>query len=333
MNNCQFKGRILPSWTGVLTCPFLGAAQASLLSTRFTLMLTQGLTFVLLLAGLVQAQEPEFTLNVNVDLVELSVTVLDESDRDVSGLEALNFEIFEDSVQQDISLFLHDDRPVSLGLVIDNSRSMERKKERVDVAAVSFMRLSNPQDEAFLVHFDDTVRLAQDFTSDIGVIEETLESISPYGQTSLFDAIMTALEKIKEGRYDQKAILLVSDGADNSSAAVFDELLESVRQSDAAVYTIGVLNNSAAGQEARIALEALSDASGGRAFFPQTVDEIPALTENIARELRALYTLGYIPTNSDRDGSWRSVRVYVPTPVETPSFQVNYRHGYYAPDR
>lgn len=296
-------------------------------------MVVQGAAFALLLTGPIQAQVPEFTLNVNVDLVELSVTVLDESDRHVTGLEAVNFEIFEDSVQQDVSLFLHEDRPVSLGIVVDNSRSMERKKERVDTAAISFMRLSNPQDEAFLVHFDDSVRLAEDFTSDINVLEDTLETISPYGQTSLFDAIMTALEKIKEGRYDQKAILLVSDGADNSSEAVFEQVLENVRQSAAAFYTIGVLNDSAAGQEARIALEALADASGGRAFFPQTVNEIPALTENIARELRELYTLGYIPTNAGRDGSWRSVRVYVPTPPETPRFQVNYRHGYYAPDQ
>ena len=295
-------------------------------------MLVNSMALALLLAAAVAAQEPEFTLNVNVDLVELSVTVLDASDRHVTGLEAVNFEIFEDSVQQDVSLFLHEDRPVSLGLVIDNSRSMERKKARVDMAAVSFVRLSNPQDEAFLVHFDDTVRLAQEFTSDIGVLEETLESISPYGQTSMYDALMTALEKIKEGRYDEKAILLVSDGADNSSTAVFEQVLESVRQSEAAVYIIGVLNDSAAGQEARIALEALSDASGGRAFFPQTVDEIPSLTENIARELRELYTLGYIPTNAGRDGSWRSVRVYVPMPPESPRLKVNYRHGYYAPE-
>jgi Ca-activated chloride channel family protein len=295
-------------------------------------MLAEGAGFALLLAGLVQAQEAEFTLNVNVDLVELNVTVLDEGDRHETGLEAGHFEIFEDSVQQDITLFLNEDRPVSLGLVIDNSRSMERKKERVDLAAVSFVRLSNPQDEAFLVHFDDTVRLAHDFTSDISVLEETLEWISPYGQTSLFDAIMTALEKIKEGRYDEKAILVVSDGADNSSAAVFQQVLESVRQSEAAVYAIGILNDSVAGQEARTALEALSDASGGRAFFPQTVNEIPALTETIARELRELYTLGYIPTNAVRDGTWRSVRVYVPRPPELPRFKVNYRHGYYAPD-
>ena len=286
---------------------------------------------MLLSAGPGRAQESEFTLNVNVDLVELSVTVLDRNERHVTGLEALSFEVFEDSVQQDISLFLHEDRPVSLGLVIDNSRSMERKKERVDAAALSFVRLSNPQDEAFLIHFDDTVRLEEDFTSDIGALEKTLSTISPYGQTSLFDALMMSLEKIKEGRYDEQAILLVSDGADNASVAVYEQVLENVRQSEAALYPIGVLNDSEAGLEARAALEALAEASGGRAFFPETANEIPLITEIIARELRELYTLGYVPTNSRRDGTWRSVRVYVPTPPETPRFEINYRHGYYAP--
>ena len=289
------------------------------------------LAFVLLSAGPGRAQESEFTLNVNVDLVELSVTVLDRNESHVTGLEALSFEVFEDSVQQDISLFLHEDRPVSLGLVIDNSRSMERKKERVDAAALSFVRLSNPQDEAFLIHFDDTVRLEEDFTSDIGALENTLSTISPYGQTSLFDALMMSLEKIKEGRYDERAILLVSDGADNASVAVYEQVLENVRQSEAALYPIGVLNDSEAGLEARAALEALAEASGGRAFFPETANEIPLITEIIARELRELYTLGYVPTNSRRDGTWRSVRVYVPTPPETPRFEINYRHGYYAP--
>ncbi len=298
---------------------------------RISLAFLGSITCVLLSAGPGRAQESEFTLNVNVDLVELSVTVLDENERHVTGLEALSFEVFEDSVQQDISLFLHEDRPVSLGLVIDNSRSMERKKERVDAAALSFVRLSNPQDEAFLIHFDDTVRLEEDFTSDIEVLEQILGTISPYGQTSLFDALMMSLEKIKEGRYDEQAILLVSDGADNASVAVYEQVLENVRQSEAAVYPIGVLNDSQAGLEARSALEALAEASGGRAFFPETANEIPQITEIIARELRELYTLGYVPTNSRRDGTWRSVRVYVPTPPETPRFEINYRHGYYAP--
>ena len=285
---------------------------------------------IVFLPAALSAQEAEFTLNVNVDLVELSVTVLDENERNVTGLSVRHFEILEDQVPQQISLFQHEDRPVSLGLVIDNSRSMERKKERVDTAALSFVRESNPQDEAFLIYFDDTVRLARDFTSDLVAFEDTLQSISPYGQTALFDAMEMALERIEGGRYEQRAILLVSDGADNASAAVFDDILERVRQSDVAVYPIGILNDSVAGREARAALEALADASGGRAFFPSTVEEIPALTKRIARELRELYTLGYVPTNGRRDGAWRSVRVYVPTPPEIPRYRLNYRHGYYA---
>ena len=332
MKNCQFRGlwRQIRSDRG--RSLFVGNGRSHRTLTRYVLAVAQGLAPGLLLAGWVQAQEPEFTLNVNVDLVELRVSVLDERDRQVAGLEAADFEIFEDSIPQDLSIFLQDDLPVSLGLVIDSSRSMERKKERVDMAAISFVRLSNPDDEVFLVRFDDTIRLAQDFTSDINVLEETMKSIRPYGQTSLFDAILTSLEKIKEGRYDQKAILLVSDGADNSSAAVFEQVLEAVRQSDAAFYSIGMLNDSSDGQEARDALLTLADVSGGRAFFPQTIAEIPALTGMIARELRELYTLGYIPTNSGRDGTWRSVRVDVPMPAETTRFQLNYRHGYYAPD-
>lgn len=285
---------------------------------------------IVFLPAALSAQEAEFTLNVNVDLVELSVTVLDEKERNVTGLSVQHFEILEDQVPQQISLFQHEDRPVSLGLVIDNSRSMERKKERVDTAGLSFVRESNPQDEAFLIYFDDTVRLARDFTSDLVAFEDTLQSISPYGQTALFDAMEMALERIEGGRYEQRAILLVSDGADNASAAVFDDILERVRQSDVAVYPIGILNDSVAGREARAALKALADASGGRAFFPSTVEEIPALTKRIARELRELYTLGYVPTNGRRDGAWRSVRVYVSTPPEIPRYHLNYRHGYYA---
>jgi Ca-activated chloride channel family protein len=269
-----------------------------------TMVFRTALVWVMLAQSLLSAQEPEFTLNVNVDLVELSVTVLDENDRFVPGLEARNFEVFEDQVQQDVSLFLHEDRPVSLGLVIDNSRSMERKRPRVEAAAQSFLHLSNPDDEAFLIYFDDAARLAHGFTADFGVLNETLSAISPYGQTALFDAIMLALDTLSEARYAGKAILVVSDGADNASAAAYEDVLERVRRAGAAIYTIGVLNDTSSSQEARSWLESLAAATGGRAFFPKTADEVPNLTARIARELRELYTLGYVPT---------------------------YRHGYYAP--
>ena len=226
------------------------------------------LALLLSLSVSVAAQAPDFTLNVNVDLVELQVTVLDEGDRNVANLKEDDFQIFEDRIEQQIQLFRHDDRPVSLGLVIDNSRSMERRKDRIDTAAVSFVRLSNPHDEAFLIHFDDTVRLANDFTADVSLLEDTLASISPYGQTALYDAIIESLDKMAEGKYDQKAILLVSDGADNASVQGFAQVLEKVRSTDVSVYPIGLLNNSVAGRRAREALSEIADLSGGRAFFP-----------------------------------------------------------------
>ncbi len=281
----------------------------------------------------IHAQTPaDFTLNVDVDLVELQITVLDENDRHVRGLALEDFQITEDQVEQDVSLFRHDDKPVSLGIIIDNSRSMERKKERVDTAALSFVQHSNPQDEAFLIHFDDEVRLALDFTGDIDPIRTTLASISPYGQTALFDAIMMGIEKMETGKYDQKAILLVSDGADNASSRFFGEVLEAVKQAGVAIYSIGILSDSEVGRKARQGLEELSEVSGGRSFFPTRVEQIPALTESVAQELRELYTVGYSPTNARRDGTWRSVRIYVTQPPETVRYKTNYRHGYYAPN-
>ena len=281
----------------------------------------------------VHAQTPaDFTLAVDVDLVELQITVLDENDRHVRGLTREDFQITEDQIEQDVSLFRNDDKPVSLGVIIDNSRSMERKKERVDTAALSFVQHSNPQDETFLIHFDDQVRLAQDFTGDITAIEATLASISPYGQTALFDAIMLGIETIEEGQYDQKAILLVSDGSDNASSHVFEEVLEAARQAGVAIYSIGILSDSEVGRKARQGLEELSEITGGRSFFPTRAEEIPALTESVAHELRELYTVGYSPTNARRDGTWRSVRINVTQPPETPRYKTNYRHGYYAPD-
>jgi len=277
------------------------------------------------------AQELEFTLNVDVDLVELNVTVLDDRERHITTLTPDDFAIFEDTIPQDLTLFRQDDRPVSLGLVIDNSRSMERKKERVDEAARSFIHHSNPSDEAFFVYFDDTARLAEDFTAEVARIESRLESIKPYGQTALFDALMMSLEKIETGRYEQKAILVVSDGADNASRAAVEEVFDRVKASDVTLYLIGILRESDDSAEARQVLESLADLSGGRAYFPDTPDEIPGMTERIARELRELYTVGYVPTNLTRDGAWRSVRVEIRPPFDRFRWKLNYRHGYYAP--
>src|SRR5215510_4906174 len=149
-----------------------------------SLLLIFGLT-----ASVLWAQDDVFKLNVNVDLTEVHVTVTDEKDRPVGNLTKENFRVFEDRKEQMISVFKHEDLPVSLGLVIDNSRSIEPRKQRLDAAALSFVRKSNPEDETFIVHFDDEVRLEQDFTADIADLEKTLAASSPFGQTAIYDAL------------------------------------------------------------------------------------------------------------------------------------------------
>lgn len=272
-----------------------------------------------------------FTLNVNVDLVQLQILATDRRGAHVTTLVGEDFEISEDGVPQQIALFRQFDLPVSLGVVIDNSRSMTRKKERVDLAALSFVSHNNPDDEAFVIHFDDTARVAQKFTADAGPVRRALESRSPYGQTALYDAIELALKTIAAGRYDEKAVLVISDGADNASATAYETVLEAVRESTATLYAIGVFTGPAKTAEARGILEALAEAGGGRAFFPDTPDEVPALTQQIAEEIRDQYTLGYVPTNFQRDGTWRSVRVRVREEAGK-DIQLSYRHGYFAPE-
>src|SRR2546426_2860307 len=278
-------------------------------------------------------QEDVFKLNVDVNLVEVHVNVVDIRDRPVGNLRKENFRLFEDQVQQNITVFKHEDIPVSLGLVIDNSRSIEPRKQRLDSAALSFVRRGNPDDETFIVHFDDTARLARDFTASISELEETLASVKPFGQTAIYDALILALDHMQEAKHTKKTILLITDGVDNVSKHTLDEAIEATKRSRVAVYTVGLLSESG-GQKAEDSLIRIAEASGGRAYFPQTVEEARADMERVARDLREQYTLGYIPSNPSRSGQWRSVRVDVIPPRGTPrttKLYATYRHGYYGP--
>lgn len=285
---------------------------------------------VLCLSKIALAQDETFKLNVDVDLVEVHVSVVDEKDRTVSGLPKDAFRLTENNVEQKLAVFKHEDQPVSLGLVLDNSRSIEPRKERLDAAALAFVRQGNPDDETFVVHFDFDARLSQDFTGDRQRLREVLSSTKPFGQTALYDAMFVAVDHIAKSKYDKKAILLVTDGLDNSSKHNLEELVEKLKQSRVAVYTIGLLS-AAEGERGEQALLQIADASGGRAYFPANVEEVRVICERIARDLREQYTLGYLPTNANRDGSWRSVRVEVKPPLGyPPKLTANYRHGYYS---
>src|SRR5215470_7431263 len=283
----------------------------------------------MLLVSALWAQETVFKLNVNVDLTEVHVNVTDEKDHPIGNLKKDNFRVFEDRTEQKISVFKHEDLPISLGLVIDNSRSMEPRKERMDAAALSFVRKSNPEDETFIIHFDDTARLDRDFTDSIPLLEQTLAGVRPYGQTAIYDALILALEHMESAKQMKKAILLFTDGVDNTSKHTLSEAIEATKRARVAVYPVGLLSMSG-GQKAEDALVHIAEASGGRAYFPQTIDEARLDMERVARDLREQYTLGYFPSN--RHGGWRSVRIQVLPPAGSPpnmKLNANYRHGYY----
>src|SRR5215471_2878800 len=249
----------------------------------------------LLMASLVWAQDVPFKLNVNVDLTEVHVNDTDENDHPIGNLTKENFKIFEDRTEQNISVFKHEDIPVSLGLVLDNSRSIEPRKQRLDAAALSFVQKSNPEDETFIVHFDFDARLSQDFTGDEKALEKALSGMKPYGQTALYDALLLGIDEMDQAKYPKKAILLITDGLDNVSKHTLDEVLERLKHSQVAVYPVGLLSASE-GEKAEQDLIKIADASGGKAYFPENPDEARAMMERVARDLREQYTIAYEPS-------------------------------------
>jgi VWFA-related protein len=280
---------------------------------------------------LAQIPKPIPSFSVDVDLVELHVTVSDSRGRSLSGLAQEHFRITEDDTHQAIALFKHEDIPVSLGLVVDNSRSIEPYKERLDAAAVAFLAKSNPDDESTLIHFDFNARVSLDFTRDHRALESALKDARPYGQTALYDAFILALDRMEKAQYSKKALLVITDGVDNASKATLQQALDRVKASDVLVFAVGLLNDSGA-LKVEESLSQLATASGGTAYFPETPEEARSMMERIARDIREQYTIAYRPTNAMRDGKWRSVRVQVVPPKNFPKdLDVSYRHGYYAP--
>src|SRR5215475_5949197 len=253
-----------------------------------------------------------FKLNVDVDLTELHVSVTDEQDRPVGNLVKESFTLLEDSIEQKISIFKHEDVALSLGLVIDNSRSIEPRKKRLDAAALSFVQKGNPDDETFIVHFDERPKLTIDFTDDISDLERALTMTRPFGRTAIYDALVFALQHMERARHTKKVLLLITDGVDNSSQHTVEEVLEAAKRSGVAIYTLGLLSASE-GEKAEETLLHIAETTGGRAFFPENVDQARISMERVARDLREQYLLGYFSTRP-RDGTWRSIRLDIKLP-------------------
>jgi Ca-activated chloride channel family protein len=286
-------------------------------------------------------KDKDYTLSVETLEVQLPISVLDKEGRPVDGLKQENFQIFEDKVLQTIKTFRHEDIPLSIGLVIDNSGSMRNKRERVNSSALAFVRESNPEDETFIVNFDDSAYLEQDFTSSIGDLIDALENIDARGETALYDALYLAAEKVtKDGKKDKKALLLISDGEDNTSKYGINKVIEALRQAKVTVYAVGLLEEDdqrgglfrkPPSKKAKEDLMKFAEITGGRAYFPKSLDEVEELVKHIAHDLRNHYTVTYTPKNDKLDGTWREIAVKITPPKNMPKITWNAKQGYYAP--
>ena len=275
------------------------------------------------------------SIKVDVNLVVLHTTVIDDRHRFADGLKSDNFRVFEDKVEQKLSVFKREDVPVSMGLVIDNSGSMRDKRPRVNEAALTLVQASNPNDEAFVVNFNDDfyLDLDKDFTNSIPELKEALERIDSRGSTALYDAIIGSIDHLKKASKDKRVLLVVTDGEDNTSRNSLEKTIREIQKTDTVIYTIGLLSQESKknAKRAKKALEEISLASGGLSYFPENVDDVHSICQQVAHDIRNQYTLAYYPTNSKRDGSFRAVQVEVIPPRGRGKLVARTRNGYYAP--
>ena len=276
-------------------------------------------------------------IRVESTLVLINVTVTDPLNRFVTGLEKEHFKLFEDKSSQTIAQFSSEDAPLSVGLVFDTSGSMGAKLQKSRMAAAEFFKTSNPEDEFFLAEFNDRPKLAVPFTHDIEQIQNSLTFTESKGRTALLDALYLAMNEMHHAHNPRKAILLISDGGDNSSRYTESEIKNAVREADVQVYAIGILEPSASrGRTAEEMsgpglLSELAEQTGGRAFHVENINELPDVAAKIGVELRNQYLLGYTPTNKAKDGRYRHVQVKLVQPRGLPPLKAYYRLGYYAP--
>jgi Ca-activated chloride channel family protein len=285
-------------------------------------LLAMGVRFALCFAAFVgslcRAQDgspdkpPETTFRTTTDLVQLNVSVFDQEGKIINGIPQSAFTVFDNGVKQPIKFFREEDVPVSMGLIIDNSASMHNKRERVISATLAMIKASNPDDEVFVIEFNEEARLAQDFTGNIGVLEKSLRSIDTQGETAMRDALLLGIEHMRHrAKRDKRVLVVITDGEDNSSVETQAHLIEAAHNNNVIIYAIGLLGE----EQPMNAERARND-----------VAAIASITPEIAHEIRNQYTIGYKPPENGPSGSFHTVRVDVSVPGAT----VRTRSGYYA---
>jgi Ca-activated chloride channel family protein len=314
---------------------------------RARVTITSALLVLAVSAAFLQAQtalparpgggRPSF--GTGIEIINLTVSVTDPDGRYVTDLTRPDFAVFEDGIKQDLTLFTHDDLPISLVLMVDASASMDDKLATAQTAAVRFVKTLRAQDVAAVVQFSDRATTLQDFTADQAALEAAVRQTRAAGPTALHNALYVALKELQKDKQRQRdlrrrAIVLLSDGEDTASLVSDEQVLELARQSEVAIYAMSLRPNRPQDRE-RLAfsqavhlLTVLARDSGGQVYFPNSLSELDAVYARIAEELRTQYNVGYVSNNARRDGRWRRIVVRAP---RRPDLQIRHKLGYYAP--
>ncbi len=274
------------------------------------------------------AEKPTFRVGVETKFVKVVVT--DPLNRIVTGLEKEQFKVYEDKVEQQIIHFAQESAPISVGIIFDVSGSMKDNNNigSAKNAIMRFLQSGNPDDEYFLVTFNQKTTLVQNFTRESTTIQNEVAFKTPGGRTALYDAVYMGLNQIKGAKNEKKALILITDGEDNSSRYSATEVREFAKESDVQIYGIGEEGKLGYG---RSEIQNIVGITGGRAYFPSNFNELDYYIDLIHAELRNQYVLGYVPTNKAHDGRWRKIRVKIDPPPGLPKLLVHAQEGYYAP--
>ena len=277
----------------------------------------------------VPGENGTFVIRKDVDEVLLHATVVDDKGHIVTNLDKSSFTVYEDGKPQTIVSFHHEDIPVAMGILIDNSGSMREKRAKVNQAALNLVRSSNPQDEVFVVNFNDEYYLDQDFTNDLLKLKEALEKIDAKGGTALYEALVASAQNFKNAKLERKVLFVVTDGEDNASRESLEQAVKQLQEENGpSVYAIGILGDEEHPRRAKKALEIIAQRTGGLAFFPKTLDEVDEISRQVAHDIRNQYTIGYKPTNPRSSGGFRQIRAEAK--VKGRKLTVRTKSGYYA---